>query len=303
VDASWAAVVVNYEAGDALVACVASLLADDSAGAAPEVVVVDNGSVDGSAAAVRRAYPAVTVLSGGGNVGYATAANRGTAATTAPVVAVCNPDLVVAPGTGAAVLAAFADPGVGAVGPRVLDPDGSTYPSARRDPAPVDALGHALLGRVWGANPWTRRYRDLDADPAVARDVDWVSGAALWLRRSAVDAVGGWDEAFFLFLEDVDLARRLRQAGWRVRYEPAGSVTHVQGLSTRARPVRRIVAHHRSSYRFAAKHWRGSRRWLLVPTAGFLTLRAVVAIVAAELRPRRGPLGRDREGTGSLGPR
>ncbi|MFA5884236.1 MAG: glycosyltransferase family 2 protein [Acidimicrobiia bacterium] len=285
-DAPWAAVVVNYEAGDALTVCVQSLLADDSAGAAPDVVVVDNGSRDGSVDALRRVVPGVRVLDAGGNVGYATAANRGTAATAAAVVAVCNPDLEVRPGTGAAMLAAFADPRVGAAGPRVRNPDGSTYPSARRDPAFTDAVGHALLGFVWPRNPFTRRYRELDADPAVARDVDWASGAALWLRRAAIDGIGGWDEGYFMYMEDVDVGWRLRSAGWRVRYEPAGEVVHRQGLSTDRRPNRMIVEHHRSLLRLATKRWHGPKRLLLVPAAAFLTIRAGFTMAVRALSPR-----------------
>jgi len=286
-DAPWAAIVVNYEAGAALTACVQSLLADTSAGGAPDVVVVDNGSGDGSVAALRRAVPDARVLDAGGNVGYATAANRGIAATTAAVVAVCNPDLEVRPGTGAAMLAVFADAGVGAAGPRVLNPDGSTYPSARRDPALVDAVGHALRGFVWPRNPFTRRYRELDADPDVARDVDWASGAALWLRRSAIDGIGGWDEGYFMYMEDVDVGWRLRSAGWQIRYEPAGQVVHRQGLSTDRRPNRMIVEHHRSLYRFATKRWHGPKRCLLVPAAAFLAVRAGFTMAVRALSPRR----------------
>lgn len=286
-DAPWAAVVVNFEAGDSLTACVRSLLADTSVeGTAPEVVVVDNGSRDGSVATLQRALPGVTVIDPGGNVGYATAANRGIRATRAALVAVCNPDLEVRPGTGAAMAAVFADPAVGAAGPRVLNPDGSTYPSARRDPAFADAVGHAVLGAVWPANPFTRRYRQLDADPTVARDVDWASGAALWLRRSAIDAIGGWDEGYFMYMEDVDVGWRLRRAGWRVRYEPAGEVVHRQGLSTDRRPNRMIVEHHRSLYRFASKRWRGPRRLLLLPAAGFLAVRALCTMAVRGLGPR-----------------
>lgn len=284
--ARWAAVVVNFEAGAALTDCVRSLLADDSAGV-PEVVVVDNGSADGSVAALRSAHPEVAVLTGGGNVGYAAAANRGTAATTTPVVAVCNPDLIVDPGAGAAMLAVFDDPTVGAAGPRIRDAAGTTYPSARRDPSPGDALGHAVLGWWRPRNRFTRRYRDLDADPAVARDVDWCSGAALWLRRAAVDRVGGWDERFFMYLEDVDLGRRLREDGWRVRYAPTASVVHVQGLSADRRPVRTVVEHHRSSLRYAAKHWRGARRLLLAPAAVVLAVRCGAAALVAFLGARR----------------
>jgi N-acetylglucosaminyl-diphospho-decaprenol L-rhamnosyltransferase len=295
VDAPWAAVVVNYEAGDALVACVESLRSDTSAGGPPDIVVVDNGSTDGSIDTLRRAAPDVRVLTGGGNVGYAAAANRGIAATTAAVVAVCNPDVEVQPGTADAMLAAFRDPAVGAVGPRVRNFDGTTYPSARRDPPLVDALGHALLGRLWPRNPFTRRYRELDADPAAARDVDWASGAALWLRRAAIDEIGGWDEGYFMYMEDVDVGWRLRDAGWRVRYEPGGEVVHHQGLSTARHPDRMIAVHHRSLLRFASKRWRGPKRLLLAPAAVFLGARAVAEVAARRLRRAgaagSGPLG------------
>jgi N-acetylglucosaminyl-diphospho-decaprenol L-rhamnosyltransferase len=284
---AWAAVVVNYEAGDALTECVRSLRADDSAGSPPEVVVVDNGSQDGSVARLQRAFPDVAVVEPNGNVGYAGAANRGTASTTAPIVAVCNADTFVTPGAGAVMLAVFADPEVGAAGPCIRNLDGSVYPSARRDAGLVDAAGHAVLGSVWPTNPFTRRYRELDADPTVARDVDWASGAALWLRRAAIDAIGGWDEGFFMYLEDVDLGWRLGKAGWRVRYEPAAEVTHVQGLSTDQHRNRMIIVHHRSVYRFASKRWRGRQRLLLVPTAVLLAVRAVLAIAWESLRPRR----------------
>ena len=176
--------VVNYEAGPLLMSCVRSLVADRSAGEA-EVVVIDNGSNDGSADAVRREYPHVGVLSAGANLGYAAAANRGIASTTAPVVLVCNPDVELQPGTAAAVLARFdAEVDLAAVGPEIRNLDGTTYPSARSEPALVDALGHGLLGVIRPRNRFTRRYLQADADPRVAREVDWLSGAAIFLRRA-----------------------------------------------------------------------------------------------------------------------
>jgi N-acetylglucosaminyl-diphospho-decaprenol L-rhamnosyltransferase len=269
----WAAVVVNYESGPLLLAAVESLTADDSAGPA-EVVVVDNGSSDGSAAAVRSARPEVRVLTPGENVGYARAANLGIAATAAPVVVVCNPDLVQRAGTAAALLARLdAEPDLAAVGPQIHDEDGEVYPSARSQPPLVDAVGHALLGGIWPGNPASRRYRQLDAHPDVARDVDWISGASIWLRRSALRSVGGWDEGYFMYVEDVDLCWRLRRLGWRVAYEPAGLVVHVQGASTRRHPYRSIVAHHRSLVRFADKRLLGWRRALLPVAATFLWAR------------------------------
>ena len=289
-DTRWAAVVINYEAGAALCDCVRSLLADTSAGHPPEVVVVDNGSSDGSAAEVARALPAVTVLDPGANLGYARAANIGIAATDAPVVAVCNPDLEVREGAAGALLGRLdAEADLGAVGPMICNTDGTIYPSARSVPRLRDAVGHGLLGLVWPTNPFTRRYRQLDADPSRRRDVDWVSGAAVWLRRAALTTVGGWDERYFMYVEDVDLCWQLRQRGWRVGYEPGAVVTHVQGATTAKHPYRMIAEHHRSLYRFASKRWRGARRLALPLAAAFLALRAGLAMAEHALRRRPKP--------------
>jgi N-acetylglucosaminyl-diphospho-decaprenol L-rhamnosyltransferase len=285
----WGAVVVNYESGEDLLRCVDSLLADTSAGV-PDVVVVDNGSRDGSVARLRATRPEVAVVEAGGNLGYAAAANLGIAHTDRPVVAVCNADLVVTPGTAAALLARFdAEPDVAAVGPAVVNPDGSYYPSARSEPAIGTAVGHALFGVFRPENRFSRRYRQLGADPTLPRDVDWLSGAAIWLRRGALQSVGGWDDGYFMYMEDLDLCWRLRRLGWRVVYEPAGRVVHEQGASTSAHPYRMIVAHHRSVYRFTDKRWRGAKRMLLPVAAAFLAARALGAIVltAAGTRPGR----------------
>src|SRR5207248_1859208 len=146
----------------------------------PEIVVVDNGSRDGSVARLRETVATVRVVEPEANLGYGAGVNRGVAVTTAPVVAVCNSDLVVSVGTGAAMLARLdAEPDLAAVAPAIHDPDGTPYPSARAFPSTPDAIGHALLGSIAPRNPSTRRYRQLDDDPGVARDVGWVSGAAV----------------------------------------------------------------------------------------------------------------------------
>lgn len=283
----WAAVVVNYEAGDLLAGCVRSIEADTSAGT-PEIVVVDNGSTDGSTDAVRD-DPAVTIVDPGRNLGYSGAANLGIGRTRAAVVAICNPDVLVAPGTAGAILRRIAaEPDLAAVGPMVREVDGTPYPSARRVPSVGDAVGHGLVGLVKRDNRFTRRYRELDADPGQTRDVDWVSGAAIWLRRSALDAVGGWDDGYFMYVEDVDLCWRLRRAGWRVAYEPSGQVTHVHGASTARHPYRMIAEHHRSLLRFAGKRWTGWRRVLLLPAAVYLGARAGLAMLVHAVGPRSG---------------
>ena len=274
----WSAVVVNHNAGALLVDVVRSLRADDGAGGAPRVVVVDNASTDGSIEDLRSRAPEACVVVSPGNVGYARGVNLGIAATRTPFVAVVNPDAVVEPGTTDAMLDRLdREPELAAVGPRIVNSDGTDYPSARSIPSMVDAVGHGALGLFWRSNPFTRRYRHLDADPAVPRDVDWVSGAAVWLRRDALDDVGGWDERYFMYLEDVDLCWRLRRRGWRVAYEPAGRVLHVQGVSTSRHPYRMILEHHRSALKFAARRYEGLRRVLLPAAAVYLALRCAAA--------------------------
>ncbi|HEX2272558.1 MAG TPA: glycosyltransferase family 2 protein [Acidimicrobiales bacterium] len=269
-----AAVIVNYNARDHLLACVRSLRAEGVA----EIVVVDNASTDGSGPALAAADARALFLPTGANLGFGRAANRGVAVTTAPYVMVLNPDAVVHRGAVEALAAALdGDEGLAVVGPRVDNPDGTVYPSARRFPELGVAAGHAFLGLVRPANRFTRRYRMLDADRTRAGPVDWVSGTCMLVRRSAFDAVGGFDEAYFMYVEDVDLCWRLWRAGWRVAYEPTARVTHTVGASSELAPYRMIAAHHRSLLRFAAKSTTGARRALLPVVAAGLALRTLLA--------------------------
>ena len=282
---SWAAVIVNYNAGEHLRGCIASVLADDSAGPV-EVVVVDNASTDDSLATI--ADLDAMVVHAGANLGLAAAANLGIAATTAPWVAVINPDTLLRRGSAARLVGRLQhEPDLGAVGPRIDNPDGSVYPSARREPNLGVAVGHTLAGAWWPKNPFTRRYRELDANPALARDVDWISGAGMWLARAALDDVGGWDERYFMFMEDVDLGRRLRERGWRVAYEPDAALVHEEGVSRAHHPYRMIAVHHRAVFRYADRWWDGPRRVLLPGAAALLTVRALVTMARRAFGSRR----------------
>jgi len=269
-----AAIVVNYNARAALLRCVSSLRAEGL----QAIVVVDNGSRDGSAEALAGADPETRLLPTGANLGYGTAANRGVEMVDTPYVLVLNPDVEVEPGAVKALVAALErEPALAAVGPRVEEPDGSVYPSGRPFPDLAVAAGHAFLGYAAPRNRYTRAYRMLDWDRTTFRHVDWVSGSCLMARRSAYEAVGGFDEAYFMYAEDVDLCWRWARAGWRVAYEPAARVVHAGAVSTNQAPYRMILEHHRSLWRFARRSTAGRRRALLPAVAVGLTLRTGLA--------------------------
>lgn len=277
---SLSAVVVNYNARDHLLECVRSLREEG----VDDVVVVDNDSADGSTWALRASDPAARVVETGANLGYGTAANRGAAVATGDVVVVCNSDVVFEPGSVKALADALAaDPAAGIVGPLVENVDGTVYPSPREFPDLKVAMGHAFLERVAPRNPYTRRYRMLDLDRTRPAAVDWVSGACFMVRRRAWDDLGGFDESYFMYVEDVYLCWRARRAGWGVRFEPAARVVHVQGVSSDQAPYRMIVEHHRSLLRFHRRTATGFRAALTPFVAVGLGLRAGLACLRRTL--------------------
>lgn len=273
---SVSAVIVNYNARDHLIACVESLRAEG----VTDIVVADNASVDGSEAAMVAADPDVTYVQTGNNLGYGTGMNRGAAAAdrSAAYLLVLNPDTVVQPGAVKALVDALeAAPRRGIVGPRIEDLDGRLYPSPRAFPRMTDAIGHAALGLIAPRNRFTRRYRMLEWDRASTADVDWVSGSCFLARREAWDDVGGFDESYFMYAEDLDLCWRLKRCGWTVCFEPSATVMHVQGVSAGRHPYRMILEHHRALLRFAARTTEGPARAVLPLVAVGLLARVPLA--------------------------
>jgi N-acetylglucosaminyl-diphospho-decaprenol L-rhamnosyltransferase len=255
-----AVVVVTYSPGDALTAFLDSLAG--AAGRPVTVVLADNGSVDGAPEAAADAGRA-QLLTIGENVGYGTAANRAVAGLDESVgwVLVSNPDIVLGAGSLDRLLeAAERWPRAGSLGPLIYTDD-EVYPSARLQPSLGRGVGHALFGRVWPGNPWTRSYRQ---EGSVAeRTAGWLSGSCVLLRREAWDSVDGFDPRYFMYFEDVDLGDRLGRAGWLNVYVPDATVVHTGGhATTRDVPTsaRMLREHHRSAYRFLADRYRG-KRW------------------------------------------
>lgn len=275
-------IVVNYNAGEHLRRCVASIF-EKAGGAGVEVVLVDNDSHDGSAKAVQQAFPQIELIQNAHNRGFGSAVNQGIVAGASDRILVLNPDAEVSGGDlGSLVAYAEEHPQAGAIGVLVRDPDGTLYPSARRIPSLSEAAGHALVGPFKKDNRWSRSYTMEGWDRTSERAVDWVSGSAMLLQRRVIERVGAFDPGYFMYAEDADLCTRIREAGYEVRFTPLLEVVHDHGLSTRG-SERMIWEHSRSIYRYFDKHYaRGWRRALLPVAKTVLWLRA--AIVSRRMR-------------------
>ena len=272
--ADLAVVIVNYNTGAYLTWCLASL-AEHRGDVAMDVLVIDNASHDGSHRAAVAAHPWARLIENPTNVFLSPAWNQGVRETQAPFVLLLNPDTQWWSGTLAGYVGAAREhPRAGIVGPRVLNPDGTVYASGRSFPGVLDAVGHAFLGPVAPGNRFTRRYQLDGWDRASEREVDWVSGCCMLMPRAALQQVGPFDEAFPLYGEELDMASRLRDAGWSVRFTPVAEVIHEIGVST-GRSRRMLVMHSDSVYRYYRTHRAGGWRRLTLPLAwAVLRLRA-----------------------------
>jgi N-acetylglucosaminyl-diphospho-decaprenol L-rhamnosyltransferase len=242
------AAIVAYRSGDELQRCVESLAADGIV----EIVVVDNALLEPGSFERVLGNVRVQWCSLGRNVGYGAAMNFAVSKLTSEFVLVVNPDVTVHPGATRAMRAQLDESEVMVVGPKVVNPDGSRYPSFREIPPLWVSAIHAALGLLWPANPVSRRYRGDDLDPASSLDVSWLSGACMMLRRRDYVNLGGFDPRYFLYLEDVDICRRVGLSNGKVRFEPTALVTHAQGSSSKQLPIRSLAAHSRSIVQYAS---------------------------------------------------
>jgi N-acetylglucosaminyl-diphospho-decaprenol L-rhamnosyltransferase len=266
--------IVNTNSRELLLACLETLR-----GTPAEIVVLDNASEDGSADAVRERFPDVRVLAQEFRAGFGANHNTVIRSTEGRYVYVLNEDTT-ADDWGFARIVEYLDarPRVAALGPRLTYPDGRLQDSAWRFPTPlVSTLGLLTVGKLG-----VKQSRG-DAPHAV----DWVMGAALVLRRDALDEVGLFDDEFFLYSEEVDLQFRLRQAGWDVHYFPSATVVHHESQFSADIPERRINEMWRSRHRYWRKHHSGAgARVAALATGGQYALRAAAAPIARR-NPRR----------------
>ena len=245
-------VVVSYRCRELLRRCLASL--DAHAPAAAHVVVVDNDSRDGTAAMVVEQFPRVTLIENRENLGFARATNLGARSGTAPYVLFLNPDTEIRPGTIPKLIELMESrPELGISGCRLERPDGTFDHASRRSfPTAVGAVAHLSgLGRRRQRGPLAQ-YRA----PEVERGpVDAVNGAFMLVRRAALDEVGLFDEGYWMYMEDLDLCYRFKEAGWSTWYEPSVSAIHVKGgTASRSSSPKLTLAFYRGMWRFVRLH-------------------------------------------------
>jgi len=238
-------------------------------GIAAEVVVVDNASHDGSADMVAAEFPQITLIRARHNLGFAAANNLGRAAARGQFLVLVNPDAFIEAAALAHGLARMrAEEAVALAGGLLLGRDGTPEPSARMFPS----LLHELfsISGLAARFPRSRILGGFDrtwADPAQDAEVDWVPGAFCIVRQSALDQVGFFDERFFLYYEEVDLCRRLRRAGWSIRYWPRMCATHFGGESSKTVTSQSVSNHGRQltqwRMRSALLYYRKHHGWLV----------------------------------------
>ncbi|MFN3421374.1 MAG: glycosyltransferase family 2 protein [Armatimonadota bacterium] len=270
-------VIVSWNVREDLKECLQSLLKTGDCGLetgeqglSVEVIVVDNASMDGTVETVRREFPQVRLIANSENLGYTKANNIGIKESRGKYILLLNPDTIVKPNALRALVdCAEAHPDAGIVGAKLLNPDGSIQRSARSFPDMGAGLfRNTFLGRLFPNNPFVRRYLMTDFGYDKVREVDWVSGAAMLVRRELFERIGLLDEKFWAYCEDVDLCWRAWQAGFKVLFCPDAVILHKIGRSSDQRLVPSLIQHHKSMWLFYLKNYRKRYPLILLPLIG-----------------------------------
>lgn len=289
--------IVTYQARDYLGACLRSVY-QHTLGLIFEVVVVDNGSTDGTAAMLTQEFPEVKLIQNDANLGFTHPANQAMGAAQGDYVLLLNPDTLI-DSNAFTLLAGFlqANPEAGIVGPKVLNPDGSLQKPCRRSEArPWDVVTYFLgLAERYPHDQRFSGYTMSYLDEDTTHEAQGVSGSCMLIRRVVLQQVGYFDERFFAYQEDADFCLRARQAGWKVYYFPLARVTHFGGQGgSRVQPYRSIWAWHRSYFLYYRKHF--ARDYFFVLN-GFFYAAMLVKLCFAVLKNfvSRAPFGGSRK--------
>jgi GT2 family glycosyltransferase len=302
--ADLSVVIVSWNVRDLLRRCLSSITRDrrtkedfgpptKSPQPLVEIIVVDNASTDGSAKMVREKFPDVGLIANARNLGFSRANNQGLALSTGRYTLILNPDTEII-GDALATMVDYMDghPEVGALGPQLRYPDGSLQPSRRRFPTMATALVESTVVQEWWAdNAILRRYYMADTPDNEVQAVDWLVGACLLVRRKAWEEVGGLDERYFMYSEELDWCRRIKDAGWGVVYLPTATVIHHEGKSSEQVVPARHIYFQSSKVRYFRKHHGAVQaellRWFLLTTYVYQLAREGFKWLVGHKRPMR----------------
>jgi GT2 family glycosyltransferase len=247
-------VIVNWNAGEYLPRCLESIYGQ---GVDLEVILVDNASTDRSERMAKKMFPQIKLIQMGENRGYSAGCNAGIREAKGEFVLILNPDTVVLPGALERLLEFARDnPRAGIIGPQMIGFDGKVQMSCRRFPSYETGLFRGtFLERLMPKSRTLSRYLLSGWDHSTPREVDWVSGAAMLLRREFLKEAGLFDETFYMYCEDIDMGMRAREFGWKVMYCPYARIMHRIGGSSDKKVIPMLVKFHLSHYLFFRKHW------------------------------------------------
>ncbi|WP_336762907.1 glycosyltransferase family 2 protein [Paenibacillus sp. USHLN196] len=284
VDASI--IIVNYNTRQLTLDCLESVYASITS-YSYEVIVIDNASRDDSVQAIREAYPQVQLIANSNNTGFAKANNQGMKATKARYILLLNSDTVVQPDT-LHTMVAFMDrhPEMGASGCKVILPDGSLDKACKRGfPTPSASFYYAFgISRMFPDRPKFNQYQLGHLSPDDEYPVDCLVGAFILVRRETIDQVGGLDETFFMYGEDIDWCYRIKEAGWGIFYYPRTYIVHYKGGSARRKPLKITYEFHRAMWVFHRKHY-AKKYNLLTNTAVWvgISLKFTLSLLRSKL--------------------
>ncbi|MEK9628147.1 MAG: glycosyltransferase family 2 protein [Nitrospinota bacterium] len=251
-------IIVNYNNSEPLNDCLESIY-KTVRGITFEVIVVDNSENDPGLEGLKTSFPETQFISNSSNVGFSKANNQVAKIAQGDILVFLNPDTVLSEDALASMCRHVqSHPEIGALGPKVVNPDGSLQYSCRRYPTIWTGLfnRYSILSRLFPNNRFTSQYLMFDFDHNKIRQVDWLSGCCLMVSKKAFEAVGGFDENYFLFNEDVDLCRMINQAGREVLYFPDATVVHKISTSNSKTSIRVIVQRHLGMMHYFKKHHR-----------------------------------------------
>lgn len=251
-------IIVNYKTPDLTLQSIHSVFSSDTS-LTYEVILVDNNSQDGLVEKVKNEYSFTLLIENKQNVGFAKANNQGIQLASGRYVLLLNSDTVVRPDT-LDVMVSFMDnqSNVGASGCKVVLPNGELDKACRRGfPTPSASFYYAFgFSKLFPNVPRFNQYQLGYLDPDESYPVDCLVGAFMMVRREVIDQVGGLDEEFFMYGEDIDWCYRIKQAGWEIYYYPKTSITHYKGASSRRKPFKIVYEFHRAMWLFHRKHYK-----------------------------------------------